>query len=49
MDGFVALGTGSGRAERLRMRQGVFTGPDLGPGAGQRAGQSGDPAAGSGA
>jgi uncharacterized protein YcsI (UPF0317 family) len=30
MDGFVSRGTGSGRAERLRMRQGLFTGPTSG-------------------
>ncbi len=30
MDGFVTIGTNSGRAERLRMRQGQFTGPTSG-------------------
>ena len=30
MDGFVAIGASSGRAERLRMRQGLFTGPTSG-------------------
>ncbi|HLB99181.1 MAG TPA: putative hydro-lyase [Acetobacteraceae bacterium] len=30
MDGFVALGASSGRAERVRMRQGLFTGPTSG-------------------
>ena len=30
MDGFVAAGASSGRAERLRMREGVFTGPTSG-------------------
>ncbi len=30
MDGFVAIGASRGRAERLRMRQGLFTGPTSG-------------------
>jgi uncharacterized protein YcsI (UPF0317 family) len=30
MDGFAAIGTSGGRAERLRMRQGLFTGPTSG-------------------
>ena len=30
MDGFVATGASSGRAERMRMRQGLFTGPTSG-------------------
>ncbi len=30
MDGFVSIGVSSGRAERLRMRQGLFTGPTSG-------------------
>jgi uncharacterized protein YcsI (UPF0317 family) len=30
MDGFAAIGTSSGRAERLRMRQALFTGPTSG-------------------
>jgi len=30
MDGFLSRGAGNGRAERLRMRQGLFTGPTSG-------------------
>ena len=45
MDALPDRGFSLGRAERLRIRSGAFTGPTSGLASGQRAGKSGDPAA----